>query len=149
PRDIVEDVVESGDDQHAVEEAVGKKSPAAGAHDAVAHPVDTAVERRKGETECRSEHETCQAADDRHEAAAGEEGEIVGQLEAGEAVIEGAADQTGDDSDRDVELVDRGGAPRRLDGLSRVVGEAGSDVSGHCQKYLCPVRSNEIAGDPG
>src|SRR5207302_408145 len=111
-------VVQSRDDEQAVEETVGKQTPAAGVHDSMAEGVDARIQPGVGEPERCGEHESGQAADDRNETAPGEKGEIVWQLERGEAVVEDAAEQSGNDADRHVELVDRRGPPCGFDGLA-------------------------------
>ena len=60
PDHVVEDVVQAGDDQQPVEQAVGEQAERPGADDGVAEPVDAPLERRPAEAEHEREHQARQ-----------------------------------------------------------------------------------------
>jgi hypothetical protein len=104
PDDVVEDVVQAGDDQDPVQEAVDQQ---AGLTRAV---TMCPAGRRRGldaviaQADQHRDQQAGQAADDRHEAAAAEEGQVFGQLDSRVAVVEDPADQARGDADRHRQL---------------------------------------------
>ena len=125
PREVVDDVVQAGDDQHAVQHAVHEQPDFARAEHRAAHAIHAAFEHRPTPAERGRDDEARDAARDRHEAAAAEEREIARQLDVAEAVVKRAGDQSRDDADRHAELrelarlVCGGGQIARLSGKAR------------------------------
>ena len=113
PGDVVEDVVQAGDDQQPVEHAVDEQAESPEPSDGPAQRVHAAARASASQPNTAARAQARDAADDRHEAAAAEEGQVVRQLECREAVVERAADQAGDDADRHAQLGDLLGLERR------------------------------------
>jgi len=106
PGDVVEDVVQAGDDQQPVENAVDEQADVARFDDPAAELVDPRFEPGKAEPEQDRADQPSPAGDDRHEPPAAEEGEIFGQLDVAEAVVKHARGDARKDAGRDAELVE-------------------------------------------
>ena len=97
-------MVQTRDDQHAVEHAIREESERACAQHCAAERVHAALEHRPAIAERRGHDQPRAPARDRHEAAAAEEGEVTRQADVGVAVVEEPRDHPGDDPGRDAQL---------------------------------------------
>ena len=114
PGDVVEDVVQAGDQQQPVEKTVDEQADRTRADDPAAERVHPGFEPRKAIAEQRRPDHSGETGDDRHETPPTEESEVVGQLDVGETVVEQSGGDAGEDSRRDTELGDLLGSPRGL-----------------------------------
>ncbi|MNE37073.1 hypothetical protein D3C80_1309110 [compost metagenome] len=99
PGDVVQDVVQAGDDQQPVEQAIDEQAELTRADDRAAEDVDGVVDAGESQTHSGGHDQTRHSGHDRHEATSRKECQIVGQLEGREAVVAGPGDQAGDDAD--------------------------------------------------
>ena len=105
--------MQPGDDEHAVQHAVGEQPDRLGAEHRLAGGVHAALERLPAEAEDQREHQPGEAADDGHEAAAAEERQVARQADVAEAVVGPAGDQPGQQAHGHAELGQFLGAKRR------------------------------------
>src|SRR5882672_1073972 len=113
PCKIVENMVQPGDDQDAIQDAIGEQADGPGTQDGVAGRVQAALERRPRVTDDRCQREAGEAADDGHEAPSAEKTQVAWQCHVAEAVVGDAGDDSGEKSDRDAELREFARAKRR------------------------------------
>ncbi|CRQ64570.1 hypothetical protein PAERUG_P47_London_12_VIM_2_12_12_01943 [Pseudomonas aeruginosa] len=98
PHQVVEDVVQPGDDQQAVQHAEGEGAEAAAFQHELAEAVDALLQRWPDHPEQQAQADRADPGGDRHEAAAAEERQVFRQLHVLEAVIQGASHQAADDA---------------------------------------------------
>ena len=101
PGETVDDVVQAGDDQDPIEHPIAEQSPGPGGDHRAAERIHAELEPLPFEPEGGRESERRNAAENGHEPPAAEEGEISGQVDPMEAVVERAAQQTAQDAGRD------------------------------------------------
>ena len=96
------------------------------------------------------EHQPGEPADDRHEAAAAEEREIVRQLDVAVAVVERAGDQPGEDAERARSSLASSLRARRRRRDRRAAGEDRRSASGGtCEQRLGALGGDQEADDAG
>ena len=119
PREIIQNVMQPGDDQYSIQDAIGEQAERPRAQDGLAGRIHSALQIRPRIAHDRSQHQAGQPADDGHEAPAAEKAQVARQGDVAEPVVADAGDDAGQQSDRDAELVARepGGArEQRFDG---------------------------------
>ncbi|MCY1171994.1 hypothetical protein D9M73_121200 [compost metagenome] len=147
PGDVVEDMVQPRHQQQPVEQAEHEQPRRARAGGGGAERIDAIADRLEAKPDDKREREPGQPADDRHEAAAAEEGEIFGQFDRREAIVEQAADQPRQDPDRHVEPRHDLGFPCRCGEVDRRAGKACNGFGGDGQQRLARLGRHQEAGD--
>ena len=96
PGDVVDDVVQAGDDQHAVQHAVDEQADGfrSRAPPGWWRPCRCSS-HWPAEAEDQRQDQPGEAADDGHEAPAAEEGQVARQADVAEAVVGPAGDEPG------------------------------------------------------
>src|SRR5258708_29115543 len=88
PGNIVEDVVQAGHQQHSVEKTVEEQTDWSGAYDPVAQRIDAAFEPWEAKPEEHCADDPCETRGDGNEPPATEKGQIVGELDVRETIVE-------------------------------------------------------------
>ncbi len=89
--------MQAGNDQQAVEHAEDERANAAAFHHQRAEGIDAVLDRRPDVAEHHAQPDGCEPGDDRHEAPAAEERQVLRQLDVLEAVVQRAGHQAADD----------------------------------------------------
>jgi hypothetical protein len=128
PREIIEDVMQPGDDQYSVQGAVCEQTQRPRAQNGVAGGVHSTLQKRPGIAQHRGQSQSRKAADDGHEAPATEKTEVARQGNVAEPVIAEPGDDSGQQSDRDAEFC-QSARRRRQQSFDAVRGHQKSDES--------------------
>jgi hypothetical protein len=113
PGKIVEDVMQTGDEQQSIEHTIGKKTERAGTENGVARGIHTALDERPRQPQDRGEHESREPAHDGNEASAAEKAQIARQRDVAAAVIADAGDDAGQEAHRNTEFRQTAGRHRK------------------------------------
>ncbi len=100
PGDTVDDVVETGDDQDAVEHAVTEEPPGARREHGTAERIHAELDPLPLETEGGRKDQRRDTTQNGHEASAAEEGEVRRQIDAIKAVVERAPQKAAENAGR-------------------------------------------------
>ncbi len=141
PGEVVEDVMQASDDQHAIEHAVGKQAERSGTEYAPARRVHAVFDDRPGGTDHRGKPDAGKARRDRDEAATTEEAQIAGQVNLVEAVVE--------QTDRNAQF----GELARFEGgygdVARSAVETGGHVGRQGHEGIDAARRDQVAHERG
>ncbi len=98
PRHVVEDMVQAGDDQQAVEHAKHEGTKATAFHQQHAKTVDAVLDRRPDQAKDHPQGDRRKPGDNRHKPSPTKEGQVLRQLDVLEAVIQPTGHQAAGDT---------------------------------------------------
>jgi hypothetical protein len=144
PGDVVDDVVQPCNDEHAIQHAIGEQAKRPRMQDGLAQRVHAHFEPLPFKTEHRGNQQSGKSAGDGHEATATEECEVAGQPNVVETVVQGAGNQAGDDACRDAQLPQLLRLVSRNGQVTRGAGEGRDRVRRSIDQYFGPFGGDQI-----
>ncbi|KAG5734595.1 hypothetical protein E4T56_gene8609, partial [Termitomyces sp. T112] len=149
PCDIVQNMVQPGHQQQAIEQAIGKQAQLAAAQRRARGAADARIDRIMAEPHQRGQQYAACPRDDRHKALAAEKGEEIGRPEAGKAIIAKPADHARDNPQRYGHTADLPLTPCAFERAACGFGHARHHIGGHFQQRLGAFAGPQKAYDPG
>ena len=155
PGDGVQHLMQTRRDQQTVDETKDTGAERARAHNPFTTCMDGVLHRRPDVAEDGCQHQAEEAGCDRYKAFAAEEAQEVRQFDTRPAVIDGTANQTGNDTRQDAHIDGRVDSdhrfrqhevtyrPRQRCGTGAVFRPAGCDADSENQRQVvkdCPAR---------
>ena len=149
PGDVVDDVMQAGDDEHTIEHAIGEQAVLTGAEHRLAHRVHAVLQRLPAEAEHERHTQAREATDDGHETAAAEERQVARQADFAEAVVRPSCDQARQQAHRNTELGEFLGAERLRHERLELLGNVGGDLGRHVDEHLRALGGHQVAHHAG